>query len=261
LEHFVPKLIPFLSPASDIGINKSLPSRRVIMQKKLLVLSFLVMSSFLASCGQVSSEDVASDIIRTRYDAHYDESDGELKIKGRFSINHSTDVALDGESKFLVDGNVTKYKRDIVGQTFYEYKKFYFKNPSNKKYELTYTDKDGGRYENTITLPSKFDIEYASTVDSSQDFKVEFEVDDLTDGAQKMDAYIGDGDKSISAYEEGSLAKGQLVFKAEKLATLLGDKVYLTVCRRREYKKIDNPGAGGSMDSSYCKGVKTLKLK
>eukprot|EP00923_Selenidium_pygospionis_P004333 GHVN01006922.1.p1 GENE.GHVN01006922.1~~GHVN01006922.1.p1 ORF type:complete len:100 (-),score=8.21 GHVN01006922.1:30-329(-) len=87
------------------------------MKNLFIISSFL----FLASCGQISSEEVSQEVIKTDYSVNYNEELNSLKLSGSFVLDHSqlTYVKLEGESNLLIDSEVAIHETNIFHQHSY----------------------------------------------------------------------------------------------------------------------------------------------
>jgi hypothetical protein len=220
--------------------------------KNILTLTFLLALSVLTSCGQISSEDISSQVVRTKYSATYNQDTKRLEVDGRFMLNNATYVTLDGESGLTVNGNATRYKRDLIGQVTYEYVKSNVSRSALSDYNLVYTNTEGSKYRNTLTIPSAIAVSIDTHVEASQDLVIDFELADPSDEATEMEARISYNEGSFERSVDAGLARGQFRFSAQDLNILQGQIVTVRVCREKYSSTLDHPGAGGYLNSRNC---------
>lgn len=233
--------------------------------KNLLYLSTLLGFIFLlTSCGQISSEDVATDLIKTNYYARYEEADKVVEADGHFLLDDSfgTYVTLDGTSHLKINGNVAKLKTTIVNQKYYQIKKHQFDLQVRREFEFEFVDKEGRSYLNRTSIPNQVRFTVPKKVLKGESLVINFSVDDINDGATSVDGYISFGNGSFYQYAKGNVKNGKLTVSAESLNNLENTtNLTVSLCRVMSKRVTDHPGSGGRLVSSYCASPKTVEIE
>lgn len=233
--------------------------------KNLSYLSIILSVLFLlTSCGQISSEDVSTDLIKTNYYVTYEEGSKSVEAEGHFLLDEAigTYVTLDGTSHLKINDSVAKLKTTIVNQKYYIIKKSNYVLQGNDEFSFEFFDKEGRSYLNRITIPNKVSFEVPEKLARTEDLIINFEVADINDGGTSVDAYISFGNGSFFRYAKGNIKNGKLTVSSEGLAGLIEVKTLnVKVCRKNNKKVSDHPGSGGRLVSSYCTGSKLVTLE
>ena len=229
------------------------------MKQQIQALTILIITVILQSCGQVSSEDVKPEIIRTKYSGTYYESTRSLEIEGWFTIgNGTTYVNLDHPSKFSVDGVKTTRDSDILGQVFYRYYKSNLNYNQLKTYNLVYTNSEEANFYNSLNIPSRVTFTTVNEVEDGQSLSVHYNVENSGDGADHIELKISD---LPNKNDYAGNPSGVFTFTPEELAEVKGKSLTIVVCRKNFISQIEHPGDGGYIRVAYCSTSKNVLIK
>lgn len=227
--------------------------------KHLLLL--LALTTIFTSCGQVSSEDIEQDIIKTNYFLNYDAQTTQLEASGSFTIGgiSPTYVVLDGSSNLKVNNVSATFDINLFGQVSYVYKKNTTHNTA-VNYQFKYTNRDDDIFTNNITLPSAVSLTALTSIESTESLSVSWNVTEPSDQAGSMIMYLSHDNGSITKILDEGLVTGLEEFTIEELLLLRGQKVSIRICRSKYNNTIQHPGSGGSISSRYCSIKKQVTL-
>ncbi len=228
------------------------------MKHLLLLIS---LTTIFASCGQVSSEDIDQDIIKTNYLLNYDAQTTQLEASGRFTIGgiSPTYVVLDGNSNLKINGLTATFDINLFGQVSYVYKK----NTTHStalNYQFKYTNSDEDIFINNITLPSAVSLSAPTSIESDENLLINWNVTEASDLADSMIIYLSHDNGSMTKSLDEGLTTGLQEFTVEELLLLRGQTISVKICRSKNNSSIQHPGSGGSISSRYCSIKKQVIL-
>lgn len=228
--------------------------------KQILIL--ITLSAIFTSCGQISSDDVEQDIIKTDYSLSYNEDNSQVVAQGYFTVggHNSTFVKLDGLSNLKVNGNNTKLEATLLGQLSYVFKRS-ASYDAERSYRFDYTNKDEDTFSNIVKLPSLISMATLTTVESDQPVIIDWTVQNPNDGATSLNININHDNGFFSKQLDPALPSGQFEISREELAFYRGQSITINLCRKKRAYSINNPGAGGSLSAAYCAKSKSVTLK
>lgn len=226
------------------------------MKLLFICLSFLL----LASCGQISSEEVSQELIKTNYSINYDADSDDLSLSGTFVLEKSqlTYVKLDGESNLVIDGKVSNHETNIFHQHTYNTKQSGY--DERKSYQFTYSNSEGSRFYNSISLPSKTEFTSASVIEYGEDLNINWLVHNSNDGATGMYVILQYENGIQNYYLNLNVDRGVESIIYQDLERFSGQNILVKICRDKYNSVFDHPGAGGTISSTFCSKSKSVSI-
>jgi hypothetical protein len=207
---------------------------------------FVLILILLAGCIEGPDTDVSPDRIYTSYFVIYDETVNTTLTSAVFTSDNENGFpqVLKGSAKVEFDGTKLIYNRGLG-----EYN-FVFEDESILSGLFTYVDENGIAYNNDVELrllsfPSDLD-----SLNSTEDYEFRWIGDPVQSGEVLRLSFENESGDPVLVLEQNSVGASSIFIPLQQLVLIGESTVYLTMNILRITPTDEDPGVGGSIQTS-----------
>jgi len=227
--------------------------------KQLLVLSLLIT---LSACSKISSDEVEASSIYGELSVSREEGSSNATASARFFVGGSTGTMVNmvSPAKVVINGQeANEVNEPIIGTVSYQRS-----IPANGNASIVYTDKEGGVYTNTLTIPGSTSMSVsANTVFKSTGFVISYSSTSNFVNGESLEVYMSGS--NYSTYQHFSLvtgaASGNATINASDLTNFTAGTLTVQVCREAHPSAQAPFPKGTYVTLKSCANSKTVNLQ